>query len=139
MMKTSSFRLTLSLPASPERVYRGWLSSKDHAAFTGGAVAKTANRKGFRHAAWDGYITGRNLELEPYRRIVQSWRTEDFSDDQPDSLLELLFEPTPRGTRLVLMHRNLPPEHAAAFKQGWKEHYFVHMRAFFAARKTQAR
>ena len=34
--------------------------------------------------AWDGYISGRTLSLEPGRRIVQSWRTSEFAEDEGD-------------------------------------------------------
>ena len=41
--------------------------------------------------AWDGYISGRNVELIPGERIVQTWRTSEFGVSDPDSNLEDAF------------------------------------------------
>jgi len=82
-----AFEISTVLTASAKQVYEAWLSSKEHGAMTGGA-ARIDPVVGGRFSAWDGYITGATLELEPYRRIVQSWRTIEFPADAPDSRLE---------------------------------------------------
>ena len=80
---TYDFKLSCTLPASPEAVYDAWLDSACHGAMTG-APATIGKRVGEPYAAWDGYITGKTLELVPGRRIVQSWRTSEFADADPD-------------------------------------------------------
>lgn len=75
-MKTS-FKVSTVLLANRELLYKAWLSSKEHSAFTGGK-ARIQAKVGGRFTAWDGYITGTTVVLEPYRRIVQSWRTLSF-------------------------------------------------------------
>ncbi|MBI5566248.1 MAG: SRPBCC domain-containing protein, partial [Chloroflexi bacterium] len=82
---SDSFELSIVLPASPARVYAAWLSSDEHAAMTGASARGSAGGSadiephvGGTHSAWDGYITGITLELEPDRRIVQTWRTIEF-------------------------------------------------------------
>ena len=49
-----------------------------------GGDAEVSERVGAAYSAWDGYITGRNVELVPGRSIVQTWRTSEFADDDPD-------------------------------------------------------
>ena len=85
---TESLQLSTILPASAQRVYRAWLSSEQHAGFTGGA-AEIDPAVGGAFTAWDGYIQGKTLELEPFSRILQSWRTTDFPAGSADSLLEV--------------------------------------------------
>ncbi len=77
------FELSCTLPASPEAVYEAWLSSAAHGAMTG-AKTKASKRVGAAFSAWDGYIVGKNIELVPGKRIVQSWRTSEFGADDPD-------------------------------------------------------
>jgi uncharacterized protein YndB with AHSA1/START domain len=59
---TYDFKLSCTLPASPEAVYDAWLDSAEHSAMTG-AGAKINNRVGGAYSAWDGYITGKTVEL----------------------------------------------------------------------------
>jgi len=128
---SEAFEISVVLPASPQRIYEAWLDSDQHAAMTGG-VAEIDPRVGGKHIAWDGYITGVNLELERDRRIVQTWRTADFPVDAPDSRLEIILEATPDGTRLTLKHSNLPDGQGANYKSGWADNYFEPMTDYFA-------
>ena len=51
----------------------------------GSDTAVASTEPGAAFTAWDNYIWGRNLVLDPNRRIVQSWRTTQFHTDDPDS------------------------------------------------------
>ena len=70
------YRLTAVVPASAQEIYSAWLDSVAHSEMTGGQ-ARMSDEIGAEVSAWDGYITGRNLELVPHQRIVQSWRTTE--------------------------------------------------------------
>ncbi len=128
-----SFEVSATLPAPPRRVYEAWLSSDEHTAFTGGE-AEVDPRVGGKFTAWDGYIEGVTVELEPHRRIVQTWRTSDFPDGSADSTLEVLLEETEDGTRLTLVHANLPDGQGDDYRQGWVDSYFDPMLEYFSAR-----
>ena len=129
-MPTEALELMVLLPGAPDRVYAAWLDSAQHAAFTGDA-ATIDPLVGGGHSAWDGYITGKNVELEAGRRIVQTWRTSEFPEDAPDSLLELLLEPAEGGTRLILKHTAIPEGQGEQYEEGWKEYYFDPMLEYF--------
>ncbi len=90
-------KLQVIIHASPEVVFNAWLDSEQHSLFTG-SPAVIDPQPGGAFQAWDGYIFGKTLEVEPYRRILQTWRTTEFPQDAPDSLVEILFENTPEGT-----------------------------------------
>lgn len=129
-MMPESFTMTCSLSAKPAEVYAAWLSSREHSAFTG-AAAKVSAKVGGKFTAWDGYIEGETLELDTPRRIVQSWRTTEFPTASIDSRLELLFSASKTGTKLTLRHTNIPKGQGKMYKQGWKDHYFEPMTAYF--------
>lgn len=129
--------LTAVIPATPEDIYDAWLDSRCHGAMTGGKAGASA-KAGARFTAWDGYITGHNLALEPGRRIVQSWRRSEFADADPDSEIEVVLAPTKRGTKLTLKHHNVPDGHTSYRDGGWQEFYFAPMKAYFAKRRNAA-
>jgi len=125
-----TIQLSAILPASPEQIYRDWLSSTGHTAFTG-SPAEVDPAIGGRFTAWDGYIEGTNIELEPYRRILQAWRTSEFPTGSPDSQLEVLLEAVEGGTRLTINHSHIPEGQGAMYAQGWQDFYFTPMRAYY--------
>ena len=126
----SEFTVSTVLPATPEQVYKAWLSSAGHSAMTG-SKARVVARVGGSFTAWDGYITGRTTALEPYTRIVQDWRTSEFPEDAPDSEIEITLRPVRAGTKLTLTHRHIPEGQADSYESGWDESYFQPMRAYF--------
>jgi uncharacterized protein YndB with AHSA1/START domain len=125
-----SFTLTDIIPAPPAAVYDAWLDSRAHGAMTG-AKASQSPRIGAKVTAWDGYISGQNLELEPGRRIVQSWRTTKFTEADPDSRIAVTLRPVPGGTRLILRHSRVPDGHTSYEDGGWQNSYFTPMKAYF--------
>ena len=127
---TYDFEVTAIVPATPRAVFDAWMSSTGHAAMTG-AGAEVDARVGGQYSAWDGYITGRTLALEPGRRIVQSWRTAEFADDHRDSTIEVLLEPTEGGTRVTIRHTGVPADQTGYERGGWQENYFDPMQAYF--------
>lgn len=127
------FEINALIPAKPGEVYDTWLDSEGHTAMTG-SPASISPIEGAQFDAWDGYIHGRNLELVPGRRIVQSWRTTDFKVDEPDSRIEITFESVGEQTKLTLRHSNLPA-HGNKYKKGWFEAYFIPIEKYFSERQ----
>ncbi len=121
------------IPASPRAVYNAWMDGGEHSEFTG-QKAKVEHEIGGEFTAGDGYITGKMLELEPDRRIVQSWRSTDFPDGAGDSRLEIMLEKTGGGTELTLIHSEIPDGQGGDYEQGWKYYYFKPMIDYFNKR-----
>lgn len=124
------------IPASAERVYTAWLDPRGHAAMTGASATDEGDG---RFSAWDGYITGRTVSAVPHTKIVQAWRTTEFPEDVPDSVLSIFFEPADGGTRVTLEHENIPQGQGDAYERGWDEHYFKPMKAYFGSPMEQVR
>lgn len=129
-MNKDKFQLIKEYCVSSERLFSAWLNSEEHSAFTGGE-AFINNELGTSFTAWDSYIEGDILELEPGKRILHTWRTTDFSANDEYSFLELLFEDIPSGCKLTLNHWNIPQGHGESYKKGWVDHYFIPMTEYF--------
>lgn len=126
----SKFEVKATFKTSPEELYDAWLDGEAHADMTGAAATGEA-REGAPFTAWDGYISGTNLELRPGERIVQAWRTTEFPEGAPDSRVEITLTATATGTQLRLAHSEIPEGQADNYKQGWKDYYFAPMKEHF--------
>lgn len=129
------FEVSDTIPATPHDVYEAWMSSDGHSAMTG-ADARIDPRVGGDYEAWGGYIAGQTVALEPDRRIVQTWRTAEFTDSHPDSQVEVLLEPVKEGTRVTIRHTNVPDDQLDYEQGGWRDSYFDPMREYFARRPS---
>lgn len=99
-----------------------------------GAEAHVDARVGREFDAWDGYIVGRTIELEPFGRIVQSWRTSEFEDDDAHSTIEVLLEPVDGGTRITIRPSGVPDGQTGYELGGWQDSYFEPMKDHFSRR-----
>ena len=120
-------RQSVTFKASPHQVYEALMESRKHARFSGGA-AKISRKVGGDIMAYDGYITGRNLELVPDKKIVQAWHASEW---EPGHMSRATFKLTPvaAGTRLDFTHSNVPDEFVDDIRQGWIDSYWTPMKA----------
>ena len=133
-MKTDSLKVSAVIPAAPDVVYRAWLSGKAHGEMTETPAAEISARVGGKFTAGGGYMWGTTLELDPPRRIVQSWRTTDFPAEAPDSRLEVILEKARGGTRITILQTEIPAGQGASYRQGWIDYYFTPMKKYFAGK-----
>lgn len=132
MGNDEAFEMVEDLDATPGEIWEAWTNPELHTEFTGSEATGEAVEGG-AFTAWDGYIEGRHVTLEPGRRIVQTWRTSEFPDFAPDSYVEILFEPIATGTRVTLSHNDIPEGQSARYRQGWTDFYFEPLRDWLAA------
>jgi activator of HSP90 ATPase len=128
--KTKTIKQSVILPAKPAEVYDAILKAKKHAAFTGSRATCTP-RVGGKFTAYDGYIWGKNLELEEGRKIVQEWQTTEWPADAPPSIVEFTFEERKGGTELTMVHSKVPAEQAESYRQGWIDYYWDPLKEYF--------
>ncbi|MFW9799811.1 MAG: SRPBCC domain-containing protein [Candidatus Thorarchaeota archaeon] len=132
---TERLRLYVTIPAEPKEVYDAWLDSKGHSEMTG-SEAEVEPRINGAFTAWDGYVEGKTIELEPEQRIVQKWRTSDFPSGSKDSVVEIVLKRVDKGTKLLLIHTEIPDGQGEEYKEGWKEFYFKPMKEYFKSKKS---
>ena len=128
------FKISVKLHCTAKEVFSGWLNDKVHSDFTGGAKATTSPNEGGSFSAWDGYITGTNVEIFPYKKIIQKWRTSDFAPEDPDSILEMFFTFKDDNTLITITHSNIPEGQGEQYKKIWKENYFSKMKKYFESK-----
>jgi len=133
------YTITVTINAKAEAIYKAWLSTEGHSAITG-SPAKVDGTINGDFTAWDGYIWGMFLELEPNHRILQAWRTAEFPSEAEDSIVEILLHEeeiastgkrrlaTTYKTKITLKHSNIPAGQAESYKTGWEDFYFKPMR-----------
>ena len=122
-------RQSVTFKASPHAVFEALMDSRKHTKFTGSA-ARISRKVGGAIWAYDGYITGANLELVRDQKIVQAWHGSDWPEGHMSRVTFKLTR-VKGGTRLTFTHRGVPPEHVASIKQGWIESYWQPLKAMF--------
>ena len=120
------------IPASPQQVYEAWLDSKGHSDMTRSECVLDP-AVGGKFTAFDGYISGTTVERKAYSRIVQDWRTREFPEESPDSRLYVSLEAVKGGTKVTLLHTEIPDGQGERYRKGWAEHYFEQMKSYFSS------
>ena len=129
-MKVKTIKQEVIVPATPVEVYEAFIDAKKHSAFTR-SKATCDPRVGGEFTAWNGYISGKNLELEKGKKIVQEWITTDWPQNYPPSRLELNFKAVKAGTEISMIHSEVPAEQADDTKQGWIDFYWEPLKEYF--------
>jgi activator of HSP90 ATPase len=129
-MKVKTIKQKVVVSATPDEVYDAFVDAKKHSAFTG-SKATCDPRVGGEFTAWDGYISGKNLELEKGKRIVQEWMTTEWPENYPRSRLELTFKKVKQGTEISMIHSEVPAEQADDIAQGWIDFYWEPLKEYF--------
>ncbi len=133
-LKTGTIRQKVLIPSvRPEEVYNALIDAKKHSAFTGSKA--TCNPKpGGRFTAWDNYISGKNLELVKGKKIVQEWKTSEWPEDYPSSILEFTLTRKKDGTELRMVHSKVPASQMEKYSEGWYSSYWEPLKEYFRKR-----
>jgi activator of HSP90 ATPase len=70
-----------------------------------------------------GYVTGRNIELVPAKRVVQAWRAGSWADGIY-SIVKFELRAEGSGTRLVFDQSGFPQDDADHLVAGWHDNYW---------------
>ena len=120
--------------AGPETLFALYADSKKHSAAIG-SRAEISSKVGGKCVAYDGTLKGTTLGIIRNRLFVQTWRAEDWTSDQGDSVLALFFEKNGKGGRLTMVHANIPDEHYPGIKTGWTTYYWTPWKKYFAKKR----
>jgi activator of HSP90 ATPase len=123
---SKTIRQVVTFKAAPHEVYEALMDEKTHSAFTGGK-AKISRKVGGQFTIYEGDIEGKNLELIPDQKIVQSWRYSDWPEKHY-STATFALEAVEKGTRLTFTQIDVPEDKYEDIKQGWKDYYWGPMK-----------
>jgi uncharacterized protein YndB with AHSA1/START domain len=126
----TSLQQEVDLPASPERVYRLLLDSKQFAELSG-MPAEINGTAGGAFAMFGKVIYGRFIELVPNQRVVQAWGDTGWGPSMY-SVVKFDLKASGTGTRLVLAHTGFPEGSYDHLDEGWTGHYWDPMKKFLA-------
>ncbi|MEU8813899.1 SRPBCC family protein [Actinoplanes sp. NPDC048796] len=114
--------VTSHVDAPPERVWTALTDAAELAAWywparlRPRAVSDPVVGGGFGIDADGMGFAGRYLELDPPRRLVQSWR---WSGDDRDSRVTIELTPAGAGTDVRVVHSEIDEETARMYEAGW--------------------
>ncbi len=121
----SAIYKTVVLPAPAAELYDMYMDAEVHSAFTG-APAKISDDAGSPFEAFGGLLLGTTLQVVKPRLIVQSWRSVNFAEADPDSTLIISFtEEEDDEGRIDLIHLDVPEEDFQGVSGGWESRYFA--------------
>ena len=120
--------------ATPAKLYELFADSAKHTAATG-MPAKISLKVGGKWTAFGKMLLGKNLVLIPNRMIVQTWRSSEWKNSDPDSILVVRFEKTPTGAAAYLTHVGVPQYDHDGVTQGWTKYYWEPWKAYLSAKK----
>jgi len=135
MTKTISQKITFK-NTTPKALYNLYMDAKLHTLVTG-ATAKIDSKEGTKFQAYDGYITGKNLQLIKDILIVQSWRADDWDDQDIDSTFIMKLEPKGNDVILKITHANVPEKHYDNLGKGWTKDYWELWKNYLANKKAK--
>ena len=121
------FKKYYLIPAPPENVYLALTTEATIRLWTGeDAVMSTKPDSEF--SLWDGSISGRNIEFENGKKIVQEWY---FGDQEERSVVTIKLHPDKNGTSAELRHTNIPDNEFDDMVEGWNDTYFGSLIEFY--------
>ncbi len=125
-IETKTIKQTATFKASPHEVYEALMDPAKHAKFTGGK-ARISREVGGKFSTFDGYAEGVNLELVPDKKIVQTWRANDWPEGHY-SKATFGIKAAGSGTKITFTQTGVPEEQYDDIAQGWKDFYWAPMK-----------
>src|SRR5277367_5937751 len=93
-----------SIPAMPKEIYLALTNPLTLHLWTG-EEAEMSEVPGSEFSLWEGSITGKNVEFEPGKKIVQQWY---FGEQEEESIVTIKLHPDKDKTSVELRHTNIP-------------------------------
>lgn len=124
MVKT--IKQTVTVDGNPEEVYAVLMDSKKHSELTGDR-ATIENKANGKFSTFSGYSFGKNIELDPGKKIVQTWGSQDLPKGHMTEITFILKKQGSR-TKLEFTQKNVPDESYEDLSLGWKDFYWSRSR-----------
>ncbi|RZF58986.1 SRPBCC domain-containing protein [Sphingobacterium corticibacterium] len=122
-----NFKKYYIVAAPPEDIYRALTTEITIRLWTGDEVLIDP-REGGEFSMWDGAITGKFIQLDPYKKIVQQWY---FGEQAEDSIVTIKLHEDKKGTSFELQHTNIPDEAFDEIVEGWNDTYMASLIEFY--------
>jgi len=115
------------IPTIPSDVYAAITNPLTIQLWTGES-AEMSTEPGSEFSLWEGSISGKNMEFEQDKKVVQLWY---FGEQEAASIVTIKLHSHKHGTSAELNHINIPDEAFDDIVEGWNEAYFGALEDFF--------
>ncbi len=122
-----NFKKYFIIPATPQEIYLALTTETTLQLWTSDEVDINPNVGG-EFSLWDGAITGKFLELDPPKKIVQEWY---FGDQKEQSIVTIKLHEHKKGTSFEVNHTNIPDEDYDDIVEGWENEYVGGLQEFY--------
>ena len=121
------FKKYYILSATPEEVFAA-LTNAATIQLWSGDPAIMSTETGSEFSLWEGNISGKNLEFEKDKKIVQQWY---FGEQEEPSIVTIKLFADRNKTSVDLRHTNIPDEAYDEIVNGWNDIYFGSLIEFY--------
>jgi activator of HSP90 ATPase len=127
-----SIQQQAKIPADPAQVYAVLADAGSLSALSD-MSGVAAHSPGEEFSAFAGNVTGRQIELVPYERIVQAWRFPAWEPGKY-SIVRFTLTAEDGGTRLVVDQHGEPDDWHDHIDANWPTFYLGPLERHFSAR-----
>ncbi len=123
-----NYKKYFTIPATAEEIYIALTNPFTIQLWTG-EEAEMSTIPDSEFSMWEGSITGKNLDFEENKKIVQEWY---FGENSEKSIVTIkLHDSGKESTSVELLHTNIPDEEFDDIVEGWSDSYFGNLFDFF--------
>lgn len=115
-----NLRQTYHIKAPVELVWQV-LTEPKHIKGWGAGPAKMQAKVNTKFTLWGGDIYGKNIRVKKPALLQQDWFAGEWSKA---SFVSIQLTKERAGTKVTLVHRNIPDKSAPGIRSGWKDYYF---------------
>ena len=120
------YKQYISVSAEPEDVY-ACLTNPFTIELWSDMPAKLEAKEGTEFEMFEGDITGKILELEPNKKVVQQWY---FGEQEEPSIVTFKIHPDKGRVSLEMRHTNIPDEAYDEIAEGWRKYFLGRIKEF---------
>lgn len=113
---------TYHINAPVAAVWKALVGSEEIAGW-GGGPAKMSEEEGFSFSLWGGSIWGKNIKVVKEKELVQEWYSDEGKKWEKPSIVTFILHEDKTGTKVKLLHKDVPEENINDIADGWKEYY----------------
>lgn len=121
-MKTIKQIYTVEAPV--DKVWKAFVDPREIDDW-GGGPAEMDGSAGTEFKLWGGDIWGKNLEVEPGKKLTQEWYCGDWPEP---SKVTFAFKQNGDNTQIDLLQENVPDDEEKEIADGWKRYYLGPMK-----------
>jgi uncharacterized protein YndB with AHSA1/START domain len=132
----NTIKQTYLINAAPKLVWQA-LTDPEIIEEWSGADAEFVPEPKTEYSLWDGSICGVIISVTPNKKLVQTWKPDNWTVD--DSVVTFTLIPDGAGTRVDMVHENVEEFDFEGTEEGWDLYYLGAIKRMLEARPRNAK